>query len=134
VLGEILGASDAIGAEVMDVGRDAFRQKLSRARRDLHGFMNEKCGLVNAANPCRCEKKTRAFMRAGYVDPKNLFFARERVRQVKEVAVRSNPVLPGYDGVCADLYREQPFQEPRDVAARVRQLIESPEFRDTFRV
>jgi RNA polymerase sigma factor (sigma-70 family) len=134
VLGEILGASDAIGAEVMDVGRDAFRQKLSRARRDLHGFMNEKCGLVNAANPCRCEKKTRAFMRAGYVDPGNLLFARERVRQVKEVAVRTNPALPGYDGLCADIYREHPFQEARDVAARVRQLVESPEFRETFRV
>lgn len=134
VLGEILGASDAIGAEVMDVGRDAFRQKLSRARRDLHGFMNEKCGLVNAGNSCRCEKKTRAFMRAGYVDPSNLLFAREHVRQVKEVAIRSNPALPGFDGVCAEIYREQPFQEPRDVAARVRELVESTAFRDTFRV
>lgn len=134
VLGEILGASDTVAAEVMEIGRDAFRQKLSRARKDLHGFMNEKCGLVNAANPCRCEKKTRAFMRAGYVDPVNLLFARERVRQVKEVAVRSNPALAGYDGVCAEIYREHPFQEPRDVAAKVRQLVESPEFRDTFRV
>ncbi len=134
VLGEILGATDAVGAEVMEIGRDAFRQKLSRARRDLHGFMNEKCGLVNAANPCRCEKKTRAFMRAGYVDPERLLFARERVRQVKEVAVRTTPALPGYDGICADLYRAQPFQEPGDAAARIRQLVDSPAFRETFRV
>lgn len=133
-LGEILGASDAVGAEVLEIGRDTFRQKLSRARKDLHGFMNEKCGLVNAANPCRCEKKTRAFMRAGYVDPSNLLFARERMRQVKEVAIRTRPALPGYDGLCAEMFREQPFLEPRDVAARVRQLVESPEFRETFRV
>jgi hypothetical protein len=98
------------------------------------GFMNEKRGLVKAANPCRCEKKSRAFMRAGYVDPRNLLFARERVRQVKEVAVRSDPALPGYDGLRADTHREQPFQEPRDVAARVRVLVESPGFRETFRV
>ncbi len=133
-LGEILGASDAVGAEVMDIGRDAFRQKLSRARKDLHGFMNEKCGLVNPSNPCRCEKKTRAFMRAGYVDPANLRFARERVRQVKEVALRTQPALPGYDGVCAELHRAGPFQEPRDVAGRVRRLVESADFRETFRV
>ncbi len=133
-LGEILGASDAVGAEVMEIGRDAFRQKLSRARKNLHGFMNEKCGLVNAANPCRCEKKTRAFMRAGYVDPSNLLFARERMRQVKEVAIRTRPALAGYDGLCAEIHREQPFLEPRDVAARVRQLVETPEFRETFRV
>jgi RNA polymerase sigma factor (sigma-70 family) len=133
-LGEILGASDAVAAEVLEISRDAFRQKLSRARRDLHGFMNEKCGLVNAANPCRCEKKTRAFMKQGYVDPRRLLFARERVQAVKEVAARSTPALPGYDGLCADLHREHPFQEGADLAGRIRQLIDSPQFRDTFRV
>jgi len=133
-LGEIMGASDTVAAEVLDIGRDAFRQKLSRARKDLHGFMNEKCGLVNAANRCRCEKKTRALMRAGYVDPQKLLFARERVRQVKEVAARSTQVLPGYDGLCAELYREQPFQEPGEVAARVRRVVESKGFRETFGV
>jgi RNA polymerase sigma factor (sigma-70 family) len=133
-LGEIMGASDALAAEVLEIGRDAFRQKLSRARKDLHAFMNEKCGLVDPANRCRCEKKTRALMRAGYVDPKNLRFAGEHLRQVREVAVRSNPALPGYDGICAEIYREQPFQEPRDVAARVRRVVESAGFRETFRV
>ncbi len=134
VLGEILGASDAVAAEVLDVSRDAFRQKLSRARRDLHGFMNDKCGLVNPARPCRCERKTRAFMKAGYVDPARLLFARERVQQVKEVAARSTPALPGYDGLCADLHRDHPFHDAADLAARIRQLIETPAFRDTFLV
>jgi RNA polymerase sigma factor (sigma-70 family) len=134
VLGEILGASDAVGAEVMDIGRDAFRQRLSRARKDLHGFMNERCGLVNGANPCRCERKTRAFIRAGYVDPATLRFARERIAQVKGVAARATPALPGYHGLCAELFRAQPFWEARDLAARVRSVVESPDFRETFRV
>lgn len=134
VLGEILGATDAVGAEVIGIGRDAFRQKLSRARRDLHGFMNERCGLVNAANPCRCERKTRAFIRAGYVDPGTLRFARERVAEVKDVAARAAPALAGVHGVCADLFRAQPFWEPRDVAGAVRRIVEAPEFRGTFRV
>lgn len=68
------------------------------------------------------------------VDPSNLLFARERMRQVKKVAIRTRPALLGHDGLCAEIHREQPFLEPRDVAARVRQLVESPEFRETFRV
>ena len=54
ILAEIFGVSDRVGAELLDISRDNFRQKLSRARRDLHSFMENKCGLVNAGNPCRC--------------------------------------------------------------------------------
>lgn len=131
-LGEILGATDVVAAEVLEISREAFRQRLSRARRELHGFMNEKCGLVNPERPCRCEKKTRAYMKAGYVDPERLVWARERVQRVKEVAARSTPALPGFDGLCADLHREGPFQEPADLADRIRQVIDAPAFRDTF--
>ena len=76
VLGEIFGVTDAVGAELLETSRDNFRQKLARARRDLHSFMQDRCGLVNTANPCRCARKTQAFMAAGYVDPANLLFAK----------------------------------------------------------
>src|SRR6202171_5447919 len=52
-LGEILGVSDAVGAEVLEMTSENFRQCLTRARRDLHSFMNNQCGLVNKSNPCR---------------------------------------------------------------------------------
>src|SRR5207244_2930288 len=58
-LGEILGASDSIGSEVMEMTADNFRQCLARARRDLHNFMNNQCGVVNKANPCRRVTRTR---------------------------------------------------------------------------
>src|SRR6266850_2739542 len=74
ILGDILEVSDAVGAELLEISRDNFRQRLTRARRDLHNFMNDKCGLVDPANPCRCEKKTRGFIQAGYVDPNKLLF------------------------------------------------------------
>ena len=64
-LGEILGASDTVGGEVLEMTADNFRQCLARARRDLHSFMNNQCGLVNKNNPCRCPKKTRGFIEAG---------------------------------------------------------------------
>ena len=70
--------SDVVAAELLEITREAFRQRLTRARRDLASFMNDKCGLVNSANPCRCAKKTRGFIAAGHVDAANLLFARER--------------------------------------------------------
>jgi RNA polymerase sigma factor (sigma-70 family) len=51
ILGAIFGVSDAVGAEVLEITTENFRQRLTRARRDLRSFMNDKCGLVNKANP-----------------------------------------------------------------------------------
>jgi RNA polymerase sigma factor (sigma-70 family) len=134
ILGEILGATSDLAAELLELTSAAFRQKLSRARTDLHSFMNEKCGLVNKANPCRCEKKTRGFMRAGYVDPNNLLFARERVRQVREVAARNSETIEGHADLCSEVYREHPFLDSSDLAARVRAVVTDPEFRAAFEV
>src|SRR5438105_7987709 len=64
-LGEILGVSDSVGGEVLETSAENFRQCLTRARRDLHNFMNDQCGLVNQSNLCRCPKKTRGFIEHG---------------------------------------------------------------------
>jgi hypothetical protein len=44
VLGEIFGVTDRVGAGLLDISRDNFRQKLARARRDLSNFMQGKYG------------------------------------------------------------------------------------------
>jgi hypothetical protein len=129
ILGEILDVGDAVGAELLNIRAENFRQRLTRARRDLHSFMNDKCGLVNPANPCRCTKKTRGFMRAGYVDPANLLFARERVTRVRDVTPDTAKAIATLDAECARIYREHPFYEAPDIAQALRRLIDSGEFR-----
>src|SRR6058998_4011339 len=128
ILGEILEVSDAVGAELLEISRDNFRQRLARARRDLHSFMNDKCGLVDPANPCRCEKKTRGFIQAGYVDPESLLFARERVEQVHEVARTRVQALTTLDAQYAAVFRRHPFHQPRDLLLALRRLLAGPDF------
>jgi len=129
ILGEILGVSDTVGAEFLEISRDNFRQRLARARRDLHSFMDGKCGLVNPTNPCRCAKKTRGFIDAGYVDPENLVFARDHVRQVREVVPTALETIKTLDDRCAAVYREHPFHEAPDLAPMLRRLLASQELR-----
>jgi RNA polymerase sigma factor (sigma-70 family) len=123
VLGEIFGVSDAVGAELLDVSRDAFRQRLSRARRDLHQFMDRKCGLVNAANPCRCARKTQAFIDAGFVDPANLLFATSHVTRVRELAPKLHEDMNALDAACAAVQRDHPFQTAPALAGAIRDLL-----------
>ena len=114
-LGEILGASDTVGGEVLETTPDNFRQCLARARRDLYSFMNNQCGLVNKDNPCRCPKKTKGFIEQGHVDPHNLWFVPQHVERVKDVAAETvREIEDVVEGQYAAIYRDHPFLQPAD--------------------
>jgi len=129
-LGEILGASDAVGGEVLELTPDNFRQSLSRARRDLYQFMNGQCGLVNEDNPCRCPKKTRGFIQAGHVDPLGLRFVPEHIERIRDVAAeRFREIDDAVAARHAAIYRDHPFLRPSDQVAWFRGLLERAEVR-----
>jgi RNA polymerase sigma factor (sigma-70 family) len=123
ILGEIFGETSEVGGAAMDESPENFRQLLSRARRDLYQFMHDKCGLVNQANPCRCAKKTRAFMNAGYVDPLRLQFKPERIAAVRDLAPERLDDLSAMDREHARMFRENAFSASPDYAAKLRTLI-----------
>jgi RNA polymerase sigma factor (sigma-70 family) len=128
-LGEIFGASDSVGGEILEISADNFRQSLSRARRDLYQFMHGQCGLVNANNPCRCPKKTKGFIAAGHVDPDHLQFVPLRIRRISEAAegiVRT--IENTVDEQYAAIFREHPFLEPKNQFDWLRQLLDKGDF------
>lgn len=128
ILGEIFGVTDRVGAELLDLSRANYRQRLARARRDLHNFMQQQCGLVNEANPCRCAKKTQGFIKAGYIDPGHLLFARAHLARVRDVAGKRGEDLEALDAAYAEIHRDHPFYAGPDLVAALRQLLSRPEF------
>jgi RNA polymerase sigma factor (sigma-70 family) len=132
VLGEIFGVTDLVGAELLEVSRENFRQKLARARRDLHSFLQDKCGLVNEANPCRCAKKTQGFMNAGLLDPQKLLFATAHITRVRDVAEKKSEDLDALDEAYAEIHRNHPFHDPPDFVASLRTLINGADFKSTL--
>lgn len=134
-LGSLLGVSDALGSEIMEISKDNFRQKLSRARKDLHNFMNNKCGLVNKANPCRCSKKTKALIDFGYVNPDNLRFTRTLYYKMDKIAEeRVDELSDILDKECNELFRTHPFQQSPDFAESMRKILQSEKFNNIFTV
>ncbi len=133
VLAEIFGVSDSVGSEILEMTPDNFRQSLARARRDLYQFMNNQCGLVNENNPCRCPKKTKGFIDAGHVDPRNMKFSPPRVIQIRTVATRTygqfDDVL---DQQYSALFRDHPFLEPKDQIHWFRKMLEQRNIRDAL--
>lgn len=132
-LGAILGASDTVGAEVLEMTADNFRQSLARARSDLHSFMNNQCGLVNKNNPCRCPKKTRGFIEQGHVDPHHLLFVPEHVERVREVAPEAvREIEDVVERQHVAIYRDHPFLQPPDRIDWLRRVLKSEELREAL--
>jgi len=126
ILGEIFQVSDEVGAEIVDVTPVNFRQILSRARRDLYEYLRDNCSLVNPANDCKCARKTRAFIQAGFVNPEKLEFIQAHVRKVRETAAQRSPEqLDAYMEVAASVYRGHPFYEPSEQAEILRRVLPS---------
>lgn len=133
ILGEIFGIDHTIGSEMLDISKDNFRQRLSRARKDLYQFMNNKCGLINTFNPCRCDKKTKAFIQAGWVDKENLKFNTSYLKRISEVAPEKSSDLNDLTEVkYADLFKTQPFQEKSHNKKLFDNLVNDNKVRDIF--
>lgn len=129
ILGEIFNVSDSIGSKILKISRDNFRQRVSSARRDLHNFMNEKCGLIDQNNPCRCARKTAAWIHAGLVEPDNLKFNRNYLKKIRDVSEsRSKQLDDLLDSEYADLFREHPFQKPPDIVKPLKEILHGEQF------
>jgi RNA polymerase sigma factor (sigma-70 family) len=133
ILGSIFGVTDRLGSEVMGISKDAFRQRLSRSRRRLSNFMNEKCGLIREENPCHCARKTTALIKSGEIDPHNLRFSGIDIPTVRAVAQTRVGQLDDFlEAKCEELFRENPFHEPPDYVQSFQELLNSPRFKEIF--
>ena len=124
VLGSVFALEDTVCAELLDISREAFRKRLSRARADLHAFMQGKCGLVDETNPCRCARKTKFFIEKGFVDPSRLRFVVDHAKRVHEVA--NQQAANVFTAVTEDypkLYRDHPFADPPTILEGLRRVL-----------
>jgi RNA polymerase sigma factor (sigma-70 family) len=126
LLADVAGFTDVEGAQVLDCTREAFRQRVSRARRTLKHIIDNRCGLVDPANPCRCGRQVTASIDAGIIRPGELPLA---THPRDEIRVWIEPYARQLDEVTAigDLYRFDRFTAPatlwQDLQARYPDLL-----------
>lgn len=123
VLGEVLELPDVTACDLLGITRDNFRQRLARARADLNQFLAGRCGLIDPANPCRCARKTQAFIRDGVVDPTRLQFAPLYVTTARERAGRNMSRLTVLQAPNYQLHELYPNFETPDLVGRIRDLF-----------
>lgn len=135
ILGEMFEIDSKTGAEILGISADNFRQQLSRARKQLYNFMTHKCGLVNKTNPCRCQKKTKAFIENGWVDPRTLKFNTAYRKRISQRVTRKHKDMESVlDNEYAAIFRDHPFQEKPAITERIKAMLRGKDFREIFEV
>jgi len=115
IFGEILEIGHILGAHIFETTKENYRKQLSRVRMDMHSFMNDKCGLVNPENPCRCKNKTKGFIEKGWVNPEEKTFTREYNKSVNEVLELTAESMKHLVPIVSQkVYQSQPFYTPEN--------------------
>lgn len=133
ILGEIFAIPHSLGSEMLHISKDNFRQRLARARHDLYQFMNRKCGLMNRENPCRCQKKTKGFIEASWVDPDTMKFNTSYKKYIYEIIGEKDTELKNLEYLeYGNLMREHPFQEKDVMNAVIRNIVDNEQIKSIF--
>jgi hypothetical protein len=120
ILGDAMGMPDTLAAEVCGISRSAQRQRLARARQTMRRIIANRCGLVDASNPCRCGRQIQASMALGILDPDDLAFVEHAegsidVDTIDRAADQLDTAL-----AMSEVYRSDPdFLAPPEVWERL---------------
>jgi RNA polymerase sigma factor (sigma-70 family) len=133
ILGEMFEINSKIGAELLEISSDNFRKILSRARKDLYHFMNNKCGLLNKANPCRCPKKTKGFIQRGWIDTNELKFNKDFLKRVGDIAVeKANECTELIEEKYGALFKDHPYYNKNQSAQMMKDIVADKDLKRIF--
>ncbi len=130
ILGSIFGVDSKTAAAILEIKPAHFRQILCRARKQLSNFMNDKCGLANENNPCRCAFKTEAAIKAGLVNPGKMRFTSNYYKRVEDFVLANNELIDkSLEFRTENLLRAQPMYESPDYVKIINRILERDEIR-----
>jgi RNA polymerase sigma factor (sigma-70 family) len=130
ILGELCKVDSVEGGKIMGLTPAAFRQRLSRGRKQLLHHMAKDCSLVNPANPCHCEKLAAYHVKKRHIDPQNLLFVthpcRARRKNDTEILLKE---LNDIERAAVIIRNHPDYTAPGVFVESMRSLIDSGRFR-----
>ncbi len=131
IIGEMFRANHTVGAEIMEMSKANYRMKLSKARKDLINFMQNKCGLVDKSNPCRCHKKVKVSIDTKIIDSKKLLQNRQEFSTFRdELEEDANYLSDDSELKYLEFHREHSFKTDFDKKSFLVKLLEDIDWKN----
>lgn len=128
ILGVVIGVDSQEGSQILDISPAAYRQRLSRARTRIQGFLINNCGIIDDANRCRCGYILPVYVKSGWIHPDKPMF--NETPGTKEEPVRLGDYLREMDelGQLTTLYRSVAASSP-DFVSMVKKIYDDRRYR-----
>jgi hypothetical protein len=135
LLGDMFGIDHNVGAEIFEITPQNFRVKLSRARKELHNYMEYRCGLINKSNPCRCSKKAKSALKMGVLNENNLIFKPSYTKKIGDfVSENQGTMTSVLDRKYVEVYRDHPGKSEFDAETVISKIINDQTIKNLFNI
>ena len=129
-LGEIFEVKSNEGAYILDITPEAFRQRLSRARKLIRKFMQKNCGLINSENPCHCTRFAPSAVKTGWIKPEKLIFANhERKDQADDFDESYLHELNELNRISTLFRSHLDYAAPETFIGSIKEMLDSGKFK-----
>jgi RNA polymerase sigma factor (sigma-70 family) len=135
LLGESFGIDHNLGAEIFNITAQNFRVKLSRARKELHNYMENRCGLINKANPCRCVKKAKSALKMGALNESNMILRPSYTKKIGDfVSKNQDEMREVLDQKYVDIFRGHPSKTDFDAETVISKIVNDQTIKNLFNI
>ena len=130
VLGTMFRLDSRVAAEILEISPEAYRQRLSRVRRRMAGFLREYCGL-SGTGMCACGRRVDYAAATHRLDPQHLEY--QALRECEYSAVLSfTDAMEELDAQSQVFAALPAYRAPERAAAWIRQLLASRSFSEVL--
>lgn len=107
ILGNIFNFSSKEASTICNITEESYRKRLSRSRKKITNFVNNRCGLVDSNNYCRCSKRLLIAKEQGRIEiGKHLYQDRTSTIQV---------YINEMNSIESNIFRENPLLDNREL-------------------
>jgi RNA polymerase sigma factor (sigma-70 family) len=135
LLGDSFGIDHNLGAEIFAISKQNFRVKLSRARKELHNYMEYRCGLIKKSNPCRCTKKAKSALKMGVLNENNLILKPSYTKKIGDFVLENQDAMrEAIDQKYVEIFRAHPGKSEFDAETVITKIINDKTIKNLFKI
>ena len=124
ILGTMFHLDSRAAGDILDLTPEAYRQRLSRARRRMADFLSDYCGEYGNGT-CRCANRVNYAIQNRRIAPDRLEFTAARP---SETALEVTAAMEELDGLAQQFSFCRLYQSPERLKGMLRNILEGPAF------
>lgn len=125
VLGDVLELDHSEASEILEVSKEAFRQRLSRARKQVLSFSSAYCGVVSDNAKCSCPRRISKAVELGRVSKQSIVYSIEGAPCYEDV-ISEVKVVESDLKVLKSQIATAFYKSPVDLAQRISEIVSWP--------